>query len=637
MKKIKFRFSIGNKILAGFSSVVFLFIINAVFIFFTVRKIDKVIQHSSENVRPSKDAINEFILLVTRSKMLITNWVYLQTNEVDKNALRQLQKFEYPALKDKITQLMPLWESDSQRMLMDTVFFKFEQIAETQTDIMSQLVGFESYEDPITKLLAEDAIEGQIIPQTAELILLLEKIAGIQSTFTEASDRGLIYSTERLRNNTLIIATSTVLLGLLGAVLLLRTITKPINFLKKVVDKLGRGELVEEVQHHFGNDEIGEMALAMENLVSGLKQTTQFAEKIGNGNYQSSFQPLSDQDVLGNALLTMRANLAKVAEDDKKRNWATEGLAKFGEILRLNNNNLEKLADEVLKNLIKYLNVNQGALYIMDEVVDTEPTMSVMACYAWDKKKFFNQKVYKGEGLSGQAWLEGDTIFLTEVPQQYIKITSGLGDSNPTCVLIVPLKVNDEVYGVVELASFHVMEDYQIDFVEKIAETIASSISTVKINAKTQRLLEESQEMTEEMRAQEEEMRQNMEELQATQEEMERNQFESQSVLELFQNSIAIAEFDLEGRIIKVNENYLKLFSFKQGELLGEHHRIIVPKEERNSDEYRQLWRDLVNGVPHDGKYLRIDKDGKSVTVNSHMVPMKDRNGQIHKIIELAL
>jgi hypothetical protein len=81
----------------------------------------------------------------------------------------------------------------------------------------------------------------------------------------------------------------------------------------------------------------------MDNLVNGLKGTTLFAENIGKGSYATDFKPLSEHDVLGNALINMRDNLSRVADEDKKRNWATEGLAKFGEILRTNTNDLNKL------------------------------------------------------------------------------------------------------------------------------------------------------------------------------------------------------------------------------------------------------------------------------------------------------
>jgi PAS domain S-box-containing protein len=258
------------------------------------------------------------------------------------------------------------------------------------------------------------------------------------------------------------------------------------------------------------------------------------------------------------------------------------------------------------------------------------------ACYAWDKKKFLNQQIHKGEGLAGQAWQEGDIVYLTEVPQNYIRITSGLGDSNPTSVLIVPLKVNDEVYGVVEIASFGEFQDFEKEFVQKVAESIASTISSVKINARTQRLLEESQEMTEQMRAQEEEMRQNMEELQATQEEMQRSQSETESTMQAIHTSLSIVDYDTEGKIGKINSNYLEMMGYTQDEVLGEHQRIFATKDEKSSEEYRQFWKDLVNGFPKKGVYNRMTRKGEIIKVRSSFSPIKNKVGEVVKIMEIA-
>ena len=136
---------------------------------------------------------------------------------------------------------------------------------------------------------------------------------------------------EAYRNYTIILGSGIIIIGLMSAIFLMRTITKPVNFLKNVVVKLGRGELVEDKQGSFSNDEIGEMAVAMDNLVNGLKGTTLFAENIGNGNYKTDFKPLSEHDVLGNALINMRDNLSKVADDDKKTKL---GYRRYGQVWR---------------------------------------------------------------------------------------------------------------------------------------------------------------------------------------------------------------------------------------------------------------------------------------------------------------
>ena len=91
MRKMKFK--IGNKIFGGFLILIILFIVNASIIFYNGNLIDQVVNRSSEIIRPSKEAINDFILLVTRSKMLVTNWVYLQSNTDDKEALKDLHEF----------------------------------------------------------------------------------------------------------------------------------------------------------------------------------------------------------------------------------------------------------------------------------------------------------------------------------------------------------------------------------------------------------------------------------------------------------------------------------------------------------------------------------------------------------------
>ncbi|HEY9008990.1 MAG TPA: cache domain-containing protein [Ohtaekwangia sp.] len=303
-------------------------------------------------------------------------------------------------------------------------------------------------------------------------------------------------------------------------------LTQAIITIKEKLSQLARGEQTEEVSSSR-KDEVGDMTTSLNSLVKGLRSYTSFAKEIGKGNLVQTFEPLSKSDILGNELLDMRNNLKKAADEKSVRDWVNEGMAQMGEVLRGHSGDTRELAHEIIKSLIKYLKANQGALFLTvlgDREEDAY--LEQAATYAYDRKKFMSKKVEMGEGLVGQCVLEKATIHMVDIPKNYVAITSGLGEALPETILIVPLIHNEEVYGVIEIASFSRLRPHEIRFVEKVAESIASTVSTVQINERTKRLLEQSQQMAEELKAQEEELRQNQEELQATQEQMRRRQVE---------------------------------------------------------------------------------------------------------------
>lgn len=273
------------------------------------------------------------------------------------------------------------------------------------------------------------------------------------------------------------------------------------------------------------NDQrIAENAVRLQEETKRVKRLSQFIEAVSSGNYDIGLEASDENDNLTTMVVNMRNTLKQNAENDNKRNWTTSGLAQIGEILRATTSNSSDLYDNIIRFVVKYTKSNQGGLFILNEDNDREKFLELVSCYAFERKKYLNRQVAIGEGLIGQCFLEGERIYLTEVPQEYVSITSGLGGSNPNSVLLVPLKVNDRIFGVIEIASFKRFEDYEIGLVEKLAESIASTIASVRVNDTTRILLEKTQQQAEEMKSQEEEIRQNMEELEATQEEMRRKQ-----------------------------------------------------------------------------------------------------------------
>ncbi len=521
--------SIRKKLIGGFSLLTLVFVVNAVVSLLTLNKSAAIIQHNVEVADPSTLALRDFRNAIISSKGYITNWIYQQSNQEDKDALKQLQSTAYPKIKEKINTLKLHWPK-AQQLLADSVLAQYDQMEAKEKVIMIDLASFEDYEKDggIVKFNANVILETEVIPLSQKALEQLNRIIVDKGKEAIVGDEDLLNNFASVRRVILISAIVVIFFAVLATIVLSRDIVLPINYVRGIIQKLSLGELPDKQNRKFSRNEVGEMADAVEKLANGLRETSLFAENIGKGNYEVEHQPLSERDVLGNALLNMRNNLKRVAEEDKRRNWATEGLAQFGEVLRKNTSNLEDLCDQIMSGLVKYTGANQGGLYIInDEVEGVEPYLELKACYAWDKKKYLEQKIYPGEGLTGQVWQEGQYVYLTEVPSNYITITSGLGEANPRSILIVPLKVNDRVYGVLELASFYEFADFEIEFIEKMAESIASTLSSAKVNIRTQKLLQESTILTEQMRSQEEEMRQNMEELMATQEEMERKQHES--------------------------------------------------------------------------------------------------------------
>ncbi|MGF1635889.1 MAG: GAF domain-containing protein [Cyclobacteriaceae bacterium] len=572
------RFTIKRKITIGFLLLILIFSISAVYSVITINRGVSIIRESLEVVNPSIDRTNDFILLVNRSKMLITNWVYLQTNNDDKEALKNLHAYEYPELKDQMLQLLPkLNTSSDQSSKVDTIFMRFEELLDIEKEIMDELVKFEDYEDPIKKFTAEETISEEVLPRSARLISRLEDFKNTTAETKESTELMMMNNFQNLIQTTIVLSIILLIAGISIAVYISGSIVRPLKYLKENIDQIGQGELVQVDTGKLSNDELGDMAKSVANMASGYSGIGTFAKNIGDGKYESEFKPLSEKDVLGNALLEMRDNLKAVADEDKKRNWSTSGMAKFGDILRLYSNDYAKLADEIISNLVKYLGANQGALFVVSENNDGgDPYMELAACYAWNKKKYSEKRIYRGEGLSGQAWIEGSTIFLTEVPDDYVSITSGLGEANPRSVAIVPLKVNEEIHGVIEIASFSVFQDFEIEFIEKISESIASTFSTVKVNERTQTLLKESTMLTEQMRAQEEEMRQNMEELQATQEKIQRDQNDRESREAILKKAALIFELSPSFQIRNVSEKSRTLLNLSRAELDGKYLKDFV-------------------------------------------------------------
>jgi PAS domain S-box-containing protein len=337
---------------------------------------------------------------------------------------------------------------------------------------------------------------------------------------------------------------------------------------------------------------------SVDQLNARLDVATRTLEHISNGSFEISVPISLQQDEQQTAFVTLlqsvRTRLADFAQRESERQWIADGTSQFIS-LTTGDRDTTEFYDHILKFVITYTGANQGGLFLVNDEDAADIHLQLVASYAYGKKKFDEKRVNVGEGILGQCYLDKQTVRLNEIPAGYTKITSGLGESTPRFLLIIPVQYNGVVQGAIELAYFQQCADYKIEFLEKIAENIASLTLNYRNARKAETLFEESQLKARQLQEREEELRQNLEELMSTQEEMKRNQValdRQTTYLKFIVDNIPFPIFvkDEKGRYTLVNRAESALFGIPDKELIGKDDSFFVSKPEeweviRKSDE----------------------------------------------------
>ncbi len=295
-------------------------------------------------------------------------------------------------------------------------------------------------------------------------------------------------------------------------------VVNPLALLKIHSQKIAVGDFTANI--HLGtNDEVGNLARAMNQLRKGLKAKADFAIMVGKQTFDQEFRPLSDKDELGMSLVKMSKNLQKTAEDDQKRLWLHEGMAKFLLILK-KDDDLSKLAYDVISLFVRYLNAGQGALYFAKNQTGEKPFLE-LACQ-FGGTPIHVRRVIIGEGLLGAAAQDQQMLYLSDIRQNAKYLETATVSLALQHVVIVPLRTNHELIGIVELNSLHPFLAHELEFIETVAERIALTMADIKSEYRMRELIRDLQQKNEELLSQKEELHQNSEELQQITEQLQK-------------------------------------------------------------------------------------------------------------------
>lgn len=311
---MRIRFTVGTRIGAGFAILIFLSLLNFILTFKTVTDSSEINKEITEVYNPSVDKLEALNLMVVKSKLLITNWLSQQkANQSSKKLLPKLIYEDYPKLESELKVLSENWQPEEKAQL-DELFEMIHQLFLSQEQVMNMLQTFADYEDGLTKFMAEELVnDGAIETQTTAVLEVVEELSMKQLVQTEEVSGEMLKSFQFL--NFIISSTGIglIIIGVFVAFFTVRSIVAPVHTLKDMLNSLGKGILPQE-KVPPRDDEIGEMCVAMNQLVDGLKETVEFSRQVGIGNFHAPYKPLSDKDTLGHALLQMRDELYELKE-----------------------------------------------------------------------------------------------------------------------------------------------------------------------------------------------------------------------------------------------------------------------------------------------------------------------------------
>ena len=252
-----------------------------------------------------------------------------------------------------------------------------------------------------------------------------------------------------------------------------------------------------------------------ENLTTQVRAIAEVASAVTKGDLTRTIrvEAKGEVEALKDTINQMIANLKETTTENQEQDWLKSNLAKFAQMLQ-GQRDLNAVANKILSELAEVVNARQGAFYILQNTEGEEDIkLKLFAGYAYKNKKHINKSFSLGEGLVGQCALDKERILLGNVPEEYIKINSGIGNATPLNLVVLPVLFENDIKAVIELASFDLFSKTHLDFLDQLTESIGIVLNNIETNTRTEELLSQSQSLANELKSQQEELRRTNDEL----------------------------------------------------------------------------------------------------------------------------
>ncbi|MDQ3623974.1 MAG: HAMP domain-containing protein, partial [Verrucomicrobiota bacterium] len=242
------------------------------------------------------------------------------------------------------------------------------------------------------------------------------------------------------------------------------------------------------------------------NLTTQVRAIAEVSTAVTKGDLSRSITVEASGEValLKDNVNEMIRNLKGTTQKNTEQDWLKTNLATFTRKLQ-GQRDLQTVCKMTLSEMAPLVGAQHGVFFINEEQHD-EALLKLLASYAYRDRKHLANQFKSGEGLIGQCLLEKERILLTDVPDDYVKIGSGLGEGRPANVVVLPVIFEGAVKAIIELASFQQFSDIHLTFLDQLMESLGIVLNTIQTNMRTEDLLKQSQSLTNELQSQQSEL-----------------------------------------------------------------------------------------------------------------------------------
>ncbi len=314
--------------------------------------------------------------------------------------------------------------------------------------------------------------------------------------------------------------------------------------------------------------------------------------------------------------------------------WIRKGLASFSDVLRRNFDKPQQHAKEILNNLVDYLNIPMGAIYLPSAKEDN--SFDLVGSIAYGKTKNYVRSVIIGEGIIGTAAKEKKTLNITDIPEDYFKVSSGFGEAKPKNIVAIPIKLENKVYGIIELASLNKFKKFELEFIDELSLNLGASFAITDVFLKTKEKLDLTEKDYSLVKMEIDAYKSDIEDLKEKKHYFENRNIESEIINNSINTIALVAELDLDGNIQDLNNAFIELLKKPKENLLQTNYwDLTLQTRENNRIDLGKFWNNVRSGITGNLEQ-NFTVSEKNIWLSETYIPIKNKLGKVEKIKLIA-